>query len=279
MSKHSIVKTGLGVGLMAASLGAMADMHTFAEPMIYYKVNGAAVNYVAFVPSMGSANVVLLDMYQSGTISSWNYGVNNASIDAGAGGTAWSFLFSRTTDTQLSAAFQNKYFDGLGNSSGNTYGSTTIGSSTQISSSWYGGNTGAVSHAYSMVQTVSSQACSVSFVASINTEDYLLFTNFTVAGLPTASDSVSFRTKSGTSASDTASSGSAAWNAVNFSATSTFPTFSAFSIPAAAGGALQTIAASVVTRGNVCNSVYTAKNALNSAGGTIGAKAGLMRLW
>ena len=38
-------------------------------------------------------------------------------------------------------------------------------------------------------------------------------------------------------------------------------------------------AASVVTRGNVCNSLYTAKNALNSAGGTIGAKAGLMRLW
>lgn len=278
MSKHSIVKTGLGVGLMAASLGAMADLHTFAEPMIYYKVNGSAVNYVAFVPSMGSTNVVMLDLYQSGTISSWNYGVNAAAFDAGAGGTAWSFSFSRSTDT-MSGAFQNKYFDGLGASSGNTYGTTTIGSSTGISSSWYAGNTGAISFAFGMNQTVSSQACSVSFVASINSDDYLLFTNFTVAGLPTASDSVSFRTKSGTTASDTASSGSAAWNAVNFSATSTFPTFSAFSIPAANGGANQTVAASVVTRGNVCQALYTAKNALNSAGGTIGAKSGLMRLW
>lgn len=282
MSNHSLVKAGLCVGLMAASLGAVAgDRHTFAEPMIYYKVTGAAVNYVAFIPSMQGTGVLMLDLYQSGTSSSWAYAAA-AAVNAAAGGAAWSVSASNSTDSNNAGSFTVKYYDVLGNTSGVNWGTTSSGVSTDFSSSWYGGDTQTVSLEFTQAQTISSQACDVSFGASLNTDDYLVFAGFTMrpgSAYPSASDSVSWRTKSGTSTSDYASIGSAAWNASNFSATSAFPTFSAFSIPAANGGAGQTVAASVISKANLCVGNYTAKAALNAAGGFIGAKAGLMRLW
>lgn len=259
MSKHSLVKTSLGVGLMAASLGASAaEIHSFAEPMLYYKASGTSVNYVAFVPSLLTPAVLYLDLFQSGTISTWAYGVNAAGAGAAAGGAAWT------------ATGTVSYADIIGNTA------------TTASSTWYGGDTASVSMTFAQTPTISSQACGVSFAVSLGSNDYMQYTNFTIqpADWPTFSgaSSVTYRTKSGTTAGDTASLGSAAWNALNASATSAFPTFSAYSIGTAMSDAA-TYAASRITKFNLCTTAYTAKAALNSAGNMIGGQAGLMRLW
>lgn len=284
MSSHSIVKTGLGIGLMAASLGASAQLHSFSQPMFFTKSTGTATNYVAFIPSINgpAAGLIYMEMLQSGSVSTWAYGLGGA-VSAAGGGALWSVSASKSTNSDNAQSFTAHSLDVLGVASGVNWGSTSTGASQNFSTSWYGGDTASISMSFAQVQTVSSQACGVSFVASIGTDDYLLFTNFTIQ--PTnwmaslsASDSVSYRTKSGTTASDTLSIGSAAWNAANFSATSAFPTFAAFSVPAAGAGA-QTIAMSVITKANLCTAGYTAKAALNAAGSTIGARAGMMRLW
>lgn len=283
MSNHSIVRAGLGLGLMAASLGASAQLHTFAEPMIYYKVNGSAVTYVAFLPKIDDAAVVVIDLYQSGTISTWAFGIG-AAPDAAAGGALWSYSASNSTQSNNAGSFTNKFYNGVGQSSGVNWGTTSTGVSQNASSSWYGGDTQSVSMAFAQDFTISSQVCNVTYTVNIGTDDVMRYVGFNVAasGFQTASDSVSWRTKSGTSATDTASSGSAAWNALaNFSVTRAFPTFtfSAFSIPNAANGATQTVAATGLTKGNLCTNVYTNKNALNSAGNVIGGATGLIRLW
>lgn len=272
MSKHSVVKAGLGLGLMAASLGVSAQTHTFAEPMIYYKVNGSAVNYVAFLPNAQDSAIVMLDLYQSGTISTWAFGVGGAVNNTTAGGPVWSFGATGGD----SGSFNNVYYDVLGRASTASFADTTGGGS----SSWYGGGSQALSMAFAQQQTISSQACNVTFGVDIGTDDYMRYGAFTISpsGWPTASAAVSFRTKSGATASDTDSMASGAWNGLNFSATSAFPTFSAYSVPNAAGAG-NTVAASAITKGNLCTSIYTTKSALNAAGNVIGATTGLMRLW
>jgi len=276
MSKHSVIKTSLGIGLMAASLGASsADLHTFAEPVLYYKVNGNIVNYTAFVPSMTtSAGVLLLEMYQSSTISTWAYGLGGT-VNAAAGGAGWSFSGAADAATG-SVQFSTLNAAGIGSSE---VDSTNAAS---FSSSWYGGDTAGLKLSFTQQGTVSSVACDVTFSATLDTNDYMQYASFSVQPDTwtdnSATDDVYWRTKTGTTASDTASVGSAAWNAKNFSATSSFYTFSAFSIPIA-GAAGNTVAASAITKANLCTNLYTAKNALNSAGNIIGGKSGLMRLW
>jgi hypothetical protein len=72
---------------------------------------------------------------------------------------------------------------------------------------------------------------------------------------------------------------STAWNAANFSASSNFQSYAAYSLTTGADNGTQTIATSNLVKANLCTNAYTAKNALNSAGTTIGGKAGMMRLW
>lgn len=273
MSKHSVVKAGLGLGLMAASLGASAQLHTFAEPMIFYKVSGASVNYVAFLPNIYDSGIVMLDLFQSGSISTWNFGVGGA-VDAAAGGQVWSFTASAGT----SGSFTSVYYDPLGRVS---TASTAAGSPASLSSSWYGGNASTLSMAFMQQQTISSQACNVTFGVSVGTDDYMRYGAFTIApgNWPTASANVTFRTKSGASATDTTTMAFGDWNAINFSATSAFPTFSAYSVPNAANGAANQVAVSALTKANLCTNIYTTKSALNAAGNVIGATTGLMRLW
>lgn len=289
MSKHSLVKAGACVGLMAASLGAGAvDLHSFAEPMIYYKVSGAAVNYIAFVPSSLGTGVLMLDLYQSGTVSTWAYAAG-AVTDSSAGGIKWSVGLSRGAATN-DFTFAGASVDPLGTSTTVTVGNATLAASTTVfSSTWYGGDTSSISAQFTQAQTISSQVCNVSFAASIGTDDYLVFNGFSMrpdsnypSGWSVASDSpkVTWRTASGTTASDTSTMSATAWNAVNFSATMAFPTFSAFTVQTgSATGNTATYAASVLSKANLCVGAYTAKAALNAAGGFIGAKAGLMRLW
>lgn len=266
MNTHSVIKTALGAGLMAASLAASAAIHSFTQPMIYYKVTGAAVNYFAFMPAQPFGapipGVVMLDLYNSGSVSSWHYAVGPAPAASDQAGRGWS-------NAAALSVTQSGYPV-----------SSTSASQTLASALFSFGDTASITLSFVQNPTISSQACNVSFVASIDTNDYLLFTNFTIqpSGFPTASDSVSYRTKSGSAASDTASVASDVWNSSNFSATGAFFTFSAYSIPAA-GNATQTVAVSSLTKANLCTAAYTAKNSLNSAGTTLGGKAGLMRLW
>lgn len=272
MNKHSIIKTALGTGLMAASLAASAAaIHSFTTPMMYYKLDGAKINYIAFVPSgpysgfQGASGVIMLELYNSGTVSTWNFAMGGAATVAAAAGAAWTAAadiadievkgYPITSTSASDVSFADDYFSF--------------------------GDTSGVKLSFFQVPTISSQACNVSFSATINTDDYLQFDSFSIqpANWPSASDSVSYRTKSGTVASDTASYASVAWNGSNFSATQAFSTFGAFSIPGAAQGSAATYAASSLTKANLCTNAYTAKNALNSAGTTIGGKTGMMRLW
>ncbi len=280
MSKHSIVKAGLGVGLMAASLGAMAQLHTFAEPSIYYKLNGGAVNYIAFVPN-NTAGVVFLDLYNSGTVSSWAYGIGNLP-DAAAGGVVWSVNVSGPSNSSIPLSFAT--YDAYGVAGGQTLAAT--GASFSINSTWYGGGTAALSMAFIQPTTISSQACNVSFVASMGTDDYLQFpsANFTIApvGFPTISaGSAIYRISSGTSTSNTSGIAFGDWNALSaaYKATTSLPTFSAISSGTDAAAAVAVLANSAFTKFNLCTGALTKRTALNDAGGSIGAKAGMMRLW
>lgn len=285
MNKHSIVKTTLGVGLMAASLAASAAaIHSFTTPMMYYKLNGAAVTYVAFVPSgpysgfQGASGVIMLDLYNSGTVSTWNYAMGGAATvaaaNAGAGWTDGAAIsFSAPGYPVTSAA--------------------TVEFAMAAANALSLGDTQSISLSFIQTPVISSQACNVTFHASINSDDYLQFTNFTIrpSGWVTdasANYTVHYRSKSGTATSDiTTFANKAGWEGSNFSVTRDIKTFGAYTLAmggatsdySAAASTLTSVAASQVTKGNLCTAVYTAKNALNSSGSTIGGKAGLMRLW
>jgi hypothetical protein len=289
MIKHMAIKAGIGLGLMAASLGVNADLHTFGKQSIYYKVTGNRVDYAAFLPSGNQATdtVIMLDVLQSSTISTWNYAVggslsgvagytnstNTGSVSTGAGAASYISAYSGPAGGQV--------WRGTGVIS-SFDGAAVLG--TVSVSTYYGGDTRALSLSFTEVVTASSQACNMTFHASLNTDDYLLFTNVTVqpSGWPVATDSVSYRTKSGTTATDTASMAAAAFTGYNAIATSSFATFSAWSIPVAltAGGSLNTVAVSALSGPfSKCNTPAVARTATNSAGNTIGGKGGMMRLW
>lgn len=270
------------MGLMAASLGAAAQqLHTFAESAIYYKIQGSAVNYFAFLPNKASG-VVFLDLYNSGTVSSWAYGIGNMPTDTIQGGPVWSINVTGASDSSIPLSFAT--YNNGGVAGGSTIAAT--GASFSINSTWYGGGTASQTLAFLQPTTISSQACNVTFVASLGTDDYLQFpsANFTVepVGFPTISDgSAIFRISSGTSTSNTSGIGSAAWNALAaaYKATTSLPTFSAISSGTAASDAVAVLANSAFTRFNLCTTAMTKRTALNEAGGSIGAKAGMMRLW
>jgi hypothetical protein len=275
MNKHSIIKTALGTGLLAASLAASAAaIHSFTTPMMYYKLDGAKVTYVAFVPSgpysgfQGSSGVIMLELYNSGTVSTWNYAMGGAANIAAAAGQGW------TAGADIDGISAHGFPV--------TSDSAGAGPTFSWSDSYFSlGDTAAIELSFLQTPVISSQACNVSFTASINDEDYLQFNNFSIqpSNWPTASASVSYKSKSGTNTADTAAYASNLWNGSNFSATQPFSTFGAFSVPGAAQGSGATYAASSITKANLCTNAYTVKNALNSSGTTIGGKAGMMRLW
>lgn len=274
MIKHTAIKAGIGLGLMATSLAAVADPHSFGIPTIYYKVNGAAVNYAAMIPNgnQATSSVIMLDVLQSSTISTWAYAVGGALGSPN----------SLATATNSFASYSNLAGGVAWKASGTISHLTPVGSTSTIaSSSFYGGDTNTLSLSFTQQVTASSQACNMTFSAQMNTDDYLVFSNVTIQpnGWPTATDNVSYRTKSGTLATDTVLIASNVFNAYNGTTTSSFYTFSAWSVPNAAGGAGNTVAASSITNFNKCYVGANARTATNSAGNTIGGKGGLMRLW
>ncbi len=257
MSKHSLISTGLGLGLMAASMGASAQLHSFDGGMMYFGATSGGNKYVAFVPQMsraaggGAAGVLMLEMFQpaTGTASSWAYAIGGSVGDA-AGGTG----------------------------STATVGSTwTANNGITYSGTWYFGDNIALTHQFSNEATVSSQVCNVSFVASLGTQDQLFFTNVTVVPDDWNSATAVVSITTSTAASHTMSVAQAAWN----NASATLATFG-FS-----GASISGIATSVSGSANV-NNLLGARNKCVTAytgrtGGTtatiVGSPPGLIRLW
>jgi len=276
MIKHTAIKAGVAIGLMAASLGAnSADLHTFAGTSIYYKLNGAAINYTAFLASglVASDSVIMLDVLQSGTVSTWAYGIG------GVIGNGQTPAASTLVGTGMSSSPAGGI--GLRATGVITYITPAGTSGTTATTTFYNGDTQSLKLSFTMQPTVSSQACNMSFSAVMDTDDYLQFASLSVqpSNWPAATGDVYYRTKSGTTASDTASIASNVFNAYNASTTSSFYTFSAWTIPIA-GNATNTVAASVLTGGfSKCATAATNRTASNSAGNVIGGKGGMMRLW
>lgn len=206
----------------------------------------------------------MLELYNSGTVSSWHYGLGGSITDSDNGGRLWSISAASTAVSAIAFPISS-----LAANTANTLSTQT----------WYGGDTGEVSLPFTQNRTISSVACGLTFNAVANTDDYLEFPSNSMTVKP------DFWSNVATASADVSYSGGTldkgSWNAPNFSATSGFA--GTISVVGAIAGTqtatLMTYAASSITKANICTSMYTAKNALNSSGATIGGKAGMMRLW
>lgn len=330
MVNHKAIKTGIGLGLMALSLGASAALHTFGKDMIYYKVTGARVDYAAFLPSGAGASdsVIMLDVLQSGTLSTWNYAIGGVlgtapstgtyytASTAGAGTSPITFTSSISSSyftTGFLASYNANYANAGGSSSlfptasanvgyignfsnaagGQVWLAATVGIVTSYGadgrlattsySTYFGGDTQPLSLSFTELVSVSSQACNMSFSAALDTNDYLQFTNVVVqpSNWPSATSDVYYRTAAGTVAASTASIASDVFNGYNGSVTKSFNTYSAWTQTNAAASLVNStfLGTALMSNYNKCVTGYTNRTATNSAGGIVGGKAGMMRLW
>jgi hypothetical protein len=283
MQRHLLIKAGLGLGLLAGSMAASAQLQSFAKTMIFAKFNAGVSSYAVFTPFGvdGNQGVVLLDLSQgaagSGTAAApdgWGFAVGGT-VNAGAGGPVWAINLPGLTDT--ASAITVSYVD-----TASSFTNSTKTAAAGTITSFYGGGTSSVILSFLQAATSSGQACNMTFSAVVGTDLFLKFSNFSVrpdTNYPSAQAAVSYRTGSATTA--TASLASTDWNAFNFSASSAFPTFGAYTLQTGtAASNSATYAASVLSRANICNTgVYTVRNNLNAAGSQIGAREGMFRLF
>ncbi|MFC4161614.1 hypothetical protein [Chitinimonas lacunae] len=306
--KHVMQKVGLGIGLMATSLGAMAGggslgLHTFGDPLIYAK-SGSTPMYAVFVPSgnQSSDAVILLEMNQGATAAqqTWTYFVSSSVLSAGAGahvpgmkysvpitstdGSVWSITNSTVG---FSAHITSTWYGPVGN------GSTSVPSSgTNITSN------GEIRLPFSYSTTASGATCSLTFNAYVGPDDYLQYQisswsnadGVGTANLPAANwstGSYTITTKSGGATSDTVSgthfadafiAPAAVRTGVSLASIKTY-TYFAYSITTGAASTSGTIASSVLKGNSTCSQVASNRLALNSSGLVVGGKQGLFRLW
>lgn len=170
MSKHSLISTAAGLGLMAASMGASAQMHTFDYSMMYFGSAATGGKYVAFVPSMtrdsvatnGSSGVLMLELFQpaSGSASTWAYAIGGP-VDSVAGA-------------------------GVVSDSGVGLPQTvawTANNGLAMSQNFYFGNNESIKLGFAQAAVATGTPalnCNVSFTAEIGTNDQLFFKNVAV---------------------------------------------------------------------------------------------------
>jgi hypothetical protein len=317
--KHVLYKTGIGVGLMATSLGAMATganlgLHTFAESSVFAKTSGGNPIYATFIPSGNAStdSVILVELTQgTGTApGTWQYYVSSGSLGAAnnVAGEIYSYSIEGSdtqsawgiTNTSITSGYGNLSFYGA-------VGNFTTESGSSASANAKSSN-GENLLQFSYSTAVSSQTCSISFNAYVGTDDYL---QYQVIGVNTAGSSLGWNSILGASSTAiaaansyaiTTKSGGAATDTVsgtNFGAdfagnvalygTSTAsvpPTFSYAIVnlhngPAAAPTLTGTGAtgAGVFKQMNTCYGVVNNRIALNSSGLVVGGKVGLIRIW
>ncbi len=267
MSKHSLISTVAGLGLMAASMGASAQLHTFDYSMMYYGPATGGGKYVAFVPTVtrsttadeGSTNVLMLEMFQpaSGTASTWAYAIGGA-VDAAAGAGS-----ATGTDVMQTVEW-------------------TANNGVAASGSYYFGNNLEIALPFVQAVNISSQACNVTFSANIGTNDQLAFANINaqpvgLANWASATAVVSVLTGTGAVAATLAQT---AWN----SGASTLSAFAGASVTVSnldGGNVVGSGAAAMIAGRNKCVAAYTARA---SSGATVIAPGGsttlgLVRVW
>jgi len=184
-NKHSVIKTALGVGLLAASLGSYAaaiapggmggsTTQSFADAMLFYKATSTGLTYMAFIPTgRNSGDMVLaLELTQPLTGSNtWTYAAEVNAIDAAAGGPVWSVKYDPSDAS---------WYDSRGDSQASD--------ATPTAWSFFGGGSAAVELGFVYSTTVSSQACIVTYTAQVNTNGDLFMKDIAVA-VSGASDS------------------------------------------------------------------------------------------
>lgn len=259
MSKHSLISTVAGLGLMAVSMGASAQMQTFDYGMMFYGNVTGGGKYVAFVPTIvrentvgnGAANVLMLEMFQplSGSASTWAYAIGGP-VDSVAGGVSAS-----TMAADLSLPFGTETSGGMFLNTANN----------------------SIGLAFLQNVVVSSQACNVTFNAEVATDGQLRFAGAqaTPSGALSAAGVVSY--SYGAAGASTSTIAQADWNAG--SATIAPPT-GAVSIAGLATSPTGTGAAAIAafTNRNKCVVAY---NARAQSGTTIigGGQLGMIRIW
>lgn len=271
MSKHSLIATGLGLGLMAASMGASAQVHTFDYSSMYYGATAGGSKYVSFVPTIvrgiasdseGAAGVLMLELFQpvSGSASTWAFALGGVvGSDAGGAGT-----------------------DAVDNASIFPF---TANNGAAVGGFRYLGDVVSISHGFSQSVTVSSQACQVTFAAVIGTNDQLAFTSVAaspVSGVVAVGGGVSLTTGP-TGAGSAYTLAANLWNNASATIVSSYATNTAMSmVGISSGGAATTLTGSAVNaalqaRGK-CVPAYTARA---SGGGTTitGETIGLVRIY
>ena len=266
MSKHSIVSVGLGLGLMAASLGASAQaLHTFDYSSVYFGSAVGGNKYVSFVPTMdrgaatkGAAGVLMLEFYQpnSGTASTWAFALGGP-VDKAAGGSGADAI-GVYTDVAM-----------------------TVHNGLALSRNYFFGDVVSISHAFNQEVVVSSQACNVTFAALIGSNDQLAFGSVSAApvGWVTANGIVSVQT--GVVATQSFIIASDVWNNASATLVSNYALNSSLglTVPAAASTVYASAAVNAMLAArNKCVPAYTARA---SGGGTtiIGDPVGMVRIY
>jgi len=261
--KHTLLKVGAGLGLMAASAvafagastgGAPLGLHGFGSSMIYAKAAGANPIYAAFIPSgnQDTDSIVLLELTQgAGTaLGTWQYFVSNQTLSAASGGLKYTIAVSGTSSGISGWAFSNSttsYAGGLAvilptvAASSITFwgaignGSTTGGPGAAATTN------GEIDLGFSFSTSLSASAsatCNVSFNAYVGTDDYM---QYWIQGI-SASNALSAVTDTNL-VSNTLSTTSASWTMTTKSAGATSDTTTGtYSTVGANGGGASTAA-------------------------------------
>jgi hypothetical protein len=317
--KHVLQKTGIGVGLMATSLGAMAagaslGLHDFGDSMVFARASGGQPVYVSFVPSgsQGTDNVILLELTQgSGTApGTWQYYLSSTNLGNAANAPGMKYSFEAASNSQsawavtasvTSGAATQTYYGPIGG------GSQGAGSTNSASVST---SNGEINQNFSYTTVVSSQTCAINFNAYVGTDDYMQYQIMgfntansasywnTIMGassvLATTTGSYTITTKSGGAATDTVSGTNFGgdFGGDRFQTGTSYaliPTFSYAIVDVTAGAPASSFSATLTGTGatgagifktmNVCSSVVNSRLSLNSLGLVVGGKNGMLRIW
>lgn len=198
--KHTLMKVGAGIGLMAASATALAggfggganlSIHGFGTSMIFAKAAGANPIYASFIPSgnQDTDAIVLLELTQgTGTaLGTWQYFVSNQTLSAASGGLKYSISLAGSSSGISGWAFSNStssYAGGLavilptnGASQVTFWGPIGNGSTTGGPGAAATTN-GEIDLGFSFSSSISASAsatCNVSFNAYVGTDDYMQY--------------------------------------------------------------------------------------------------------
>jgi len=287
MNQHTLIRTGAGLGLLAASCATMADISSFGRPMAFMRIESGKTSYAAFMPwfTAGAVGgpVIYLDLGQSGTQSTWAFGVayaasSNSNSWAGSSG-GWPVANSMTYWNEIlnTTATQTGTFSFLG---GDTYSKRLDGFN------------------YSTV--VSSVSCNVSLDAYIGSDGYLLWTGImaepsrwstwtsSVAPLLSGANSfVLFPTSTSGSIYLLASSNRSQYlSAITAdrsmpTVTRVFTSSTTQSTWATSNSTLSSIAvpSGIPKAYNACLAAWQGRNAQNQPSAALGGKSGFMRIW